>query len=132
MKISTEKILVYGVIIGSIIVIIVYNFDFKVNREKVKDNHFITTGYITKYNCMGGMESCYLTYEYKMEYQTFKRRVGCTGYFNKCQYDLNVCSGKRFWVAYQKDDPSNSLINLDIEIQGLENPRPPETLEGFR
>ncbi|MEP0367428.1 MAG: hypothetical protein ABJN36_12450 [Cyclobacteriaceae bacterium] len=132
MKNSIEKTLVYGVVIASIIVIVVYNYDFRINRTKVENNYFMSTGYIIKYNCMGGMESCYMTYEYKKDYQIFERRVGCTGYFSKCQYDLSICSDKRFWVAYEKGNPSNSLINLDIEIQDIENPTPPETLEGFR
>ncbi len=103
------------------------------DKQKVFDNPNFTIGRIIKYSSSGSMNNYYLTYKYKIEEQNYDKESSIPyDFFSGCEHDLKVCSDKQFWVAYQKDGPSNSLINLYIEIQDVENPVPPETLDNFR
>lgn len=103
------------------------------SKKRVSTNHSFVIGYIIKYGSVGSVQNYYLTYNYTVDEQAFDVETSLPNdIFSGCKYDLNLCSNKRFWVAYEKDDPSNSLINLYIEIQGFDDPVPPETLDDFR
>lgn len=102
-------------------------------RKEVKNNYDLTIGRLIDYSSVGAMESFYMEYSHKVGYRTYERRTSAPyNRFPGCEHDFSRCSDKEFWVAYEKGDPSNSLINVDNEIQNFENPTPPETLEGFR
>ncbi|WP_109831529.1 hypothetical protein [Reichenbachiella versicolor] len=108
-------------------------YDKGINKNKVLENFDLTTGRAVKYESIGTIKNYYLKYEYLVNRKKYQDETSVPyKFFPNCEHDFSVCSDKRFWVAYQKDDPSNSLINLYIEIQDIENPKPPETLDNFR
>lgn len=132
-KYNLEKLFGTIVIVVSISGYIVWTVLDKKNAQNVKDDYAFSSGEIMSYSSSGAPESFSLKYSYRALNKSFHRSIHAPfEKFPGCEHDFSLCSGKRFWVAYEKGNPSNSLINLDIEIQGLENPKPPETLEGFK
>jgi hypothetical protein len=102
------------------------------NRELVLEGYDLAKGRMDEYWVVGTIKSRYLAYSYIVNKKKYQSETAAASRFKGCEHDFSLCSDKRFWVAYEKGNPSNSLINLNIEIQNLENPEPPKTLEGFR
>ena len=122
------------VVIVTVVVVIIYIYKDVVKKNKIIKHHEFSIGKITKYHSSGSPESFHLRYSYTIDKQQFYERSIHAPFekFPGCEHDFSICSDKRFWVAHEKDDPSNSLINIDIEIQDIENPKPPKNLDGFR
>lgn len=102
------------------------------NQQKVISGYELVSGKIISFSSVGTMNNRYLTYSYIVNGVVYSKETYVPGsLFPKCEYDLDLCTDKRLWVAYQKDDPSNSLINLYIEIQDINTLKKPQTLENF-
>lgn len=104
-----------------------------INKKAVVENHFFAIGKISDYRSVGTYRNYYLTYSFNIGNKSYSKSTSIPyKLFPDCEYDFSLCSDKEFWVAYEEGNPSNSLINLDIEIQGIESPVPPPSLDGFR
>ncbi len=101
------------------------------NAEGIKNNYKITQGRITKYYPRGTEVQRRIIYFYFVADKEYNRRINVNSKFEICK-DFDKCKDRRYWVIYSPDNPKNSLINLDIEIQGIDNPEFPESLEGFK
>lgn len=101
------------------------------NSEKIKDNYKITQGRIVKYYPRGTEVQRRIVYSYFCENKEYSRRINVDYKFEICQ-DFEKCQDKRYWVIFSPDNPKNSLINLEIEVQGIENPKFPESLDDFK
>ena len=53
------------------------------------------------------------------------------GLYSECAYDLTPCLKPRFWVAYEEGKPTNFVVNFYINLEGIDNPQPPSTLDNF-
>lgn len=84
------------------------------------------------YKEVGSDRNAYVEYSYTVNGVKYSRRTGSTWRFPECYKNVYGCRDKRFWVIYSKEDHSKSLINLEIEIQNIPNPKFPETLKDFR
>ncbi|MCB0497172.1 MAG: hypothetical protein KDC79_13615 [Cyclobacteriaceae bacterium] len=103
------------------------------NKKMVEENYFFAVGKISNYGYRGTYRNYYLTYSFKVGDELYSKLTSIPyKLFPDCEYDFSICSDKEFWIAYEIGNPSNSLINLDIEIQGIEDPVPPKNLDGFR
>ncbi|TRX47209.1 hypothetical protein FNH22_30390 [Fulvivirga sp. M361] len=129
---KSEKYFGWTVIIISIIAYAVWSYIHHSDKKKVKQDHILIIGQIEKYHSVGSLESFHLTYRYYVKYKKYKRTIPVDPIFKGCEHDFSLCSDKKFWVAYEKGNPSNSLVNVYIELQDIESPIPPKTLEGFR
>jgi len=108
---------------------IVYNYNEKEDRVLIKNNYSITKGRFVDYDKVGDTSTPYITYSYEVEGKLYKRQVYGDRKYEYCY--RNDCSNLLFWVIYSPANPEKSLIDLTTEIQGLENPPFPETLENF-
>jgi hypothetical protein len=105
-------------------------------RRDVKSDHHITYGWIVEYidserSSVEGKKRT-IIYAYKAGAATFRRKVDTTLKFSECENVKDEeCARKRFWVIYSKTDAGKSLINLKIELQEIDNPKFPDTLDGF-
>lgn len=96
-------------------------------------NYDLAIGKIISYRSVGTMNNKHLTYNFHVNGASYSTKSSVPDQlFSRCEFDFSICSSKRFWVAYQKDDPSNSLINFYLEVQDIRNPKLPETLQDFR
>ena len=101
-------------------------------KKEVLQNNKITIGWLIEYDDGGSDFSAKsIKYSYNVLRDTFTREVNVTVKFEICQ-DFEKCRDKRYWVIYSPDNPENSLINLETEIQGIENPKFPESLDDFK
>jgi len=101
-------------------------------KKEVLHKNKTTVGWLTEYNDGGtDFSAKSVIYSYKVLGDTFLREVNVTVRFKICE-DFDKCRDKRYWVIYSPDNPENSLINLDVEIQGIENPEFPEILDDFK
>lgn len=132
-KYNGEKVFGIIVIVVSIIGYIIWTIFDHENAQKVKKDHAFSIGELISYSSSGAPESFHLKYSYRVLNKSFERTIHAPfEKFPGCEHDFSLCSDKEFWVAYEKNNPSNSLINLEVEIQGIEYPVPPKTLDGFR
>ncbi len=103
------------------------------SNQTIKDNYEVTSGRIFNYFVVGAEAAKYLEYEYFVEEQRYTRKMNVNiPKFYKCNEDIAYCQGKLFWVIYSPNKPKRSLIDFTNEIQGVENPPFPETLEDFQ
>lgn len=101
------------------------------NNAAIKDNYDVTQGKITSFYPRGTEVKNRIEYSYKVNNKEFYRYIN-VGYKLEICRDLKKCQNKRYWVIYSPDNPANSLINLEIEIQEIENPEFPENLDDFQ
>lgn len=103
----------------------------KQNAEQIKNDYQVSVGYIVKYypkmNMRARIEYCYVADDSVSYYRT----ISVNYKFEICQ-DFEKCKDKRYWVIYSSSNPKNSLINLNLEIQGIENPEFPKNLNDFK
>ena len=105
--------------------------------REVKNDYSVTKGWILDYeetlnSDLGSRTS--ITYTYELEGKRYTREIYAAKQFSECYNGEtigNACERKRFWVIYSKEDPSKSLINLQIDIQNIANPVFPETTDEF-
>ena len=105
--------------------------------REVKNDYAVTKGWILDYeetlnSDLGSRTS--ITYTYEVGGKRYLRNIDAAKRFSECYNGEtigNACERKRFWVIYSKEDPSKSLINLQIDIQNTANPVFPETVDEF-
>jgi len=118
-------------IIISLIVIAISALYKKQIAEQIKNDYKVSVGYIVKYrpgvNVQSNIDYCYVADDSVSYYRT----IDVDYKFKICQ-DFEKCKDKRYWVIYSSSNPKNSLINLNIEIQGIENPEFPKNLNDFK
>lgn len=102
----------------------------KQNAEQIKNDYQVSIGHLVKYyphvNMQARIEYCYVADDSVSYYRT----IDVDYKFKICQ-DFEKCKDKRYWVIYSSSNPKNSLINLNLEIQGIENPEFPKKLDDF-
>jgi hypothetical protein len=99
----------------------------------IKQEYGKTIGKFYRYDAVGGTGTPYITYSYIVAgIKYFDQVGGGINYNYDFCYKNNNCRDKRFWVIYSIKDPSKSLINLTVELQDMENPPFPETLDNFK
>lgn len=125
-----ERIIRNVVIVACVVIIIVVNVDTFKGIKDVKDNYAFTEGKIVRYFHIGAAAVMYVEYSYSVTGITYSRTL-LDRHYPECERNLSLCEGKRFWVAYSKVNNDKSLINLNVEIQNIKDPMPPESLEGF-
>lgn len=130
---SCEKFFFWSLVSIVLLVSIFRFFSKELDRKRVISNYQYTIGKLTEYRTTGPDRKYYVAYTYNVLGETFSTEPSAPPeIFPDCEYDFKICSEKRFWVAYQKDDPSNSLINLHIEIQNIEDANLPDNIDNFR
>ncbi len=127
---GTEFILV----IISLIILTIITLCRKQNAEQIKNDYQVSIGHIVKYypsdpSGRGTIEYCYVADDSVSYYRT----IFAKSKFEKenC-HNFEKCKDKRYWVIYSTSNPKNSLINLYLEIQGIENPEFPKKLDDFK
>ena len=122
----------YFIIFFFLILFIALFNHFKTKEEKsdILDNYKSTKGYFIDYDKVGDTGTPYITYSYKVDNKVYKRQVYGTRKLEYCY--KKDCSEKMFWVIYSPQNPKKSLINLQMEIQGMKDPPFPETLKNFK
>ena len=102
----------------------------KEKAEQIKNDYQVSIGHIVKYysgvNVQNRLKYCYVADDSVSYYRT----IYVDYKFEICQ-DFEKCKDKRYWVIYSSSNPKNSLINLNLEIQGIENPEFPKNLSDF-
>jgi hypothetical protein len=132
MNLKQKKILQVSFIVIFMILFVVHWINNLKEEKKVLLKNKTTVGWLKEYDDGGADFSAKsVTYSYEVLGKIFSREVNVTVGFKNCE-DFDKCKDKRFWVIYSPDSPEKSLINLEIEIQGIENPEFPETLDGFK
>lgn len=126
-KFFTESILVG---IAVLIVIAFTLLKYKKGNE-IKENYKVTSGKIVRYFSGGVDLSRSIVYSYEINDKEHFREIIVNYRFEICN-DFSQCKDKRYWVIYSPKNPENSLINLEIEIQGVENPKFPDNLDDFK
>jgi hypothetical protein len=126
---KTEQYIQYGFIIICSIYIFVTYFRSCKEAEEVMAGHRFTLGKIERVHHIG--TSGYLDYSYTANDMTYARTISCRCY-SSCEDNIELCKNKRFWVAYSTKDFAHSLINIGLEMQDIENPEPPTSLDYFR
>lgn len=125
---DSERTVAYGVVVICVVWIIIGNIDTYSDINDVKENYAFTHGKINRYYHIG--QSVYVEYTYIVNGVTYTR-TKLDRHYQECERHPEWCEGKRFWVAYSKLNNENSLINFGVEIQNIQNPKPPASLDYF-
>ena len=129
---SQKKILQISFITIFMILFIVHWVNNIKEKKEVRLKNETTIGWLIEYDDGGADFSAKsVIYSYEVLGEIYSREVNVTVGFKKCE-NFDECKDKRYWVIYSPDSPEKSLINLEIEIQGVENPEFPESLDGFK
>ncbi len=109
------------------------------NRKKyfseVNFEFEVTEGSITSYNDGSFSDSGHnriIGYSYSVGGILYSRKTVTAKFFVECENLSENCKKKRFRVAYSKKDPSKSLIDFNIEVQGLKKIEKPKDIFDFR
>lgn len=130
-----EKItflILWSSILVLIIWVIVYS---EMSKREIKSDYGITEGWVVKYSdndkSVEGSGRT-ITYSYKVDSRTYTRATQTNLKILECSESISEdCARKRYWVIYSKKKHGKSLVNLKIEIQGIEKPKFPETIKDF-
>ena len=129
-KIRNSKYTEFILIIITLIVAAITTLYRKQNAEQIKNDYQVSIGHLVKYypsvNMQAEIEYCYVA----DDSVSYCRTIPVNYRFEICQ-DFEKCKDKRYWVIYSSSNPKNSLINLNLEIQGIENPEFPQNLDDF-
>jgi hypothetical protein len=130
--INNRKVHELVLLIILLIVIVLTSLYKKRNKEQLKSDYKVSVGSIVKFYPRGSdvprrINYCYIA----MDSTYYYRTIDVSYKFEIC-LNFENCRDKRYWVIYSPDNPENSLINLEIEIQGIKNPEFPEDLDDFK
>jgi hypothetical protein len=94
---------------------------YRETRSKpIKENYGVTVGKIVHYYTSDKSvegKGIKLRYSYIVEGKVFTRYLSTHFSINGCGANIDeVCSKKRFWVLYSKNNPEESLVNLKVEV----------------
>ncbi|MBE9467613.1 MAG: hypothetical protein IMY72_04735 [Bacteroidetes bacterium] len=129
---TQKKILKISFIVIFIILFIGHWINNIKEKKEVLFKNKTTIGWLFEYDDGGADFSAKsVIYSYEVLGKIFSREVNVTVGFKKCE-NFEEFKDKRYWIIYSPDSPEKSLINLEIEIQGIENPEFPETLDDFK
>jgi hypothetical protein len=101
------------------------------SKQDVLKDYEITKGEIVDYYIVSIAKTRYLEYKYNVDDKEYFRKINPSIYFDKCENNIEFCEEKLFWVIYNPNTPDKSLINLKNEIQGLDSPIFPNSLDNF-
>ena len=101
------------------------------DREEVKGDHLITTGWIVDYRKIGTSMTPKLTYNYYVKWRLYSRKMSPTVDFSECIKDFSKCEKKRFRVLYSKSHPYKSLIDLRKAMRDSSDIKLPIYLNDF-
>ncbi|MBN1462046.1 MAG: hypothetical protein JW922_00010 [Paludibacteraceae bacterium] len=125
----TRSIISFAII--TLIVIVVFNYIRINNIKDLKRNYKVTVGYFYKYYEVADSGRPVVRYFYYVKGVRYYREVYTNNNYKYCRSISFDCSNIRFWVLYSPEDPRKSLINLKMEIQGMEDPPFPKNLDDF-
>jgi|GEM_PF-3374450 len=103
-------------------------------KKDILGNYGISKAWITKYDTHPAVEDAGqdISYSYQVNGKTFTRTFSTARTLSGCEDGIvGNCAEKRFWVVYDLEDPQKSLINLEVEIQGIVSPEFPKELDHF-
>ena len=132
-EIRNSKYIEFILVIISLIILTIITLCRKQNAEQIKNDYQVSIGHIVKYHPtdpsdQGSIKYCYVADDsvlyYRTIYVTYK-------FENENCHNFEKCKDKQYWVIYSTSNPKNSLINLNLEIQGIENPEFPQKLDDF-
>jgi hypothetical protein len=105
------------------------------NEKMVLEGYEKTAGWIKKYFDRHGSDAGSgrtITYAYEVNGEIYSREIYTQIKYDDCDGEMQTnCLSRRFWVIYSKKDNSKSLISFKIDIQGLSNPRFPNSIKDF-
>lgn len=130
MKLTIRTIQIIITLILLIIACAVWIYRDK-TKQDILQHYDITKGQIVDYYIISVDITHYLEYKYNVDDIEYLRKINPVTHFDQCENNLNLCEDKLFWVIYDPDAPEKSLIDLTVEIQDIENPPFPETLDNF-
>ncbi len=104
----------------------------RIIETDIKKNFQSTIGNFSFYYEQADGGRSKLNYYYYVNNKKYSRTIQCGNKFSYCKSQLLECKSKRFWVIYSTNKPNRSLIDLTHEIQGIENPPFPKTLDNFK
>ena len=110
----------------------IFLFNESLKKKSVLENPEYTEGWIVKYGITGEMNSTYLTYGYRVKNRVYERYITPLVRFDHCEHKIELCEHYRFWVIYEKGNPSSSMINLYQQIQFPKGRVKPKTFKGFQ
>lgn len=123
------------IIVIIFLLIIIAGYWLYNNNDKriVLKDYKYTIGKMVEYYRVGEEGVSYLQYEYAIKNTIYYRKICPTrnGEYDYCANNFEQCKDKKFWVIYSRKNPSKSLIDLTNEIQGVENPEKPKTVDNF-
>jgi hypothetical protein len=128
---KSEQYIQYGVVIICFAIYFIINLRSCKESEEVQMYHNFVLGKIDKVYHIGGSASRYIDYSYTVNDITYSRSIACHDY-RECEVNIELCKNKRFWVAYSTKDFAHSLINIGLEVQDIQNPSPPASLDYFK
>lgn len=114
---SRTKIFLYTV--GGVFVAwFLYNYVKKANKEKdeIKSNLGITTGYVTESRKLGVPSKYYLYYNFRVNSKSYSGKSFISKNTPKCFFQKNECKGNCFWVAYDTSNPSKNMLSTKYQI----------------
>jgi hypothetical protein len=117
--------------------VVVYSILLRhIGRNEVIENFEATEGRIITYKDRGYSDAGSgrtIGYSYVVKGITYHRNLYTGIKFEDCgNIEMKKsCKDRRFWVIYSKKDVTKSLINLKMEIQGINNPEFPRSIKDF-
>lgn len=118
-------------IVITITIILIFSLRDKRKDDEIKRHYIKAIGKIEKYYSKSVDLPRKITYTFKVKSTKYSRDIIVNYKFDICE-NFNNCKDKRYWVIYSPENPENSLINLEVEIQGIENPEFPKNLDDFK
>ncbi len=139
MENPTEKkepyvhLFVFAVVLALIIALVVRKKD--AYFSEINEEFETTIGWITSYHDRRFTDLSsdrVIGYSFKVDSVIYSRSTFTMAIFIECEDLSEQCKKKRFRVAYSKKDPSKSLIDFNIEVQGLNKIEKPKDIFDFR
>src|SRR6201988_230360 len=107
-------------LIGIVVILFVLYYLDNRNRRDIMKDFEKTFGILTKYEDASSIEgsNVIIEYSFTVNSKVYSRRTHTMHKFKKCQDNPLNCIGKKYWVIYQRNHPENSLVDIEIEIEG--------------
>jgi hypothetical protein len=130
-KESFRKNVIYFLIVGIIFfTTVLYK---STTKNEILNDFDITKGKIVDFFIVGVENYRYIQYEFVVNNNKYRRKISInTKKYDLCTDNIENCSDKIFWVIYSPENPKKNMINLNMEIQGLDNPKFPDELDNFK
>jgi hypothetical protein len=133
-EIDRNKQTVFLIIIAFLAIAIGYLYFTNKKSEKLAiiNNCEFVEGELSRISKLVGSAGRLVSYRYQADGISYFNQVRSNNNnIDSCYLNMNKCDSLRFWVAYDIEDPSSSMIDLSLPIQKNENPRITRRLKHF-